>query len=105
MIHFILKSICQFNFRFPFVWKNPFGFLAVSTMEYVMFLQGMKIGACILVLGIGSFLYAIALSKIIKKILFAINRNTQCDKIDSSIFVEQIVEFMELHLSAQQLSA
>lgn len=62
------------------------------------------IGACILVLAIGSYLYVIAMSKSIKGSLFAIKRNAQANA-DQSILEEQIIEFLKLHSSAKRLSS
>lgn len=73
-------------------------------MEYVVFLHGVRIGACVLILAIGSYLYAVGLCKRIKESLFAIIRSTQT-KTDQSILLGEIIEFIELHSSAQQLRA
>lgn len=72
-------------------------------IQCVMFSRGELIGACVLVLSIGSYMYGMAHNKIIKGCLFAINRNAQIKSNRSHLF-EQIVEFMESHANAKKLS-
>lgn len=90
---------CYFR-RFPFDWQNPFGFLVAIVAEYAMFLYGFTIGGCVFVLAIGSFLYAISLSRDNKDSLCTITRNSQA-KTDRSILWEQLTK---LHANSKQLS-
>lgn len=89
--------------RFPFDWKTTFGFMGAMAIQYLMFLCGMRIGACALILAAGSYLHGIAISKCIKGSLFAINRNAK-SKANRSHLLEQIIEFLQLHSNTQQLS-
>lgn len=89
--------------RFPWNWKNPFGFLIAIAIQNALFSYALMIGACLVAFGIGAYLYEIAVSNCIKGSLFAINRNTQA-KADQSILLEQFIEFLKLHSNAKQLS-
>lgn len=89
--------------RFPFDSKNPFGFLVAIAIQYVMFSRGELVGACALVLAIGSYLYSMAITKSIKACLFAIMRNVKYQNNRTHLF-KQFVEFIKLHSGAQQLS-
>lgn len=72
-------------------------------IEYIGISYILTIAACVISLAIASYLYGIALSKIIKGSLFNISRNTRV-KTDQFIFTEQIIEFLDLYSSEQQLS-
>lgn len=89
-----------FSRRFPFDWRNPVGFMIAMTTQYVMFLYGIKVPACVLALSIGSYLYSIALSKDVKGSLFMFKRNIQ-SKADQSLLLEQLAEFIDLHSNAK----
>lgn len=97
------NDIDQIN-RFPFDWQNPFGFLVAIALQYALTTYTFMIASPIIAMAIASHLYAIALSKVIKGSIFFINRSAQAKKTDQSICLEQIVEFLELHSSAKQLS-
>lgn len=72
-------------------------------MLYTMILFGLRISACVLALAIASYLYAIALSKVVKGCLFSIHRSAQA-KTDQATLLDQAIEFLEVHSSAKQLS-
>lgn len=90
--------------RFPFNWQNPFGFSIAIAMQYAMLTYEFAIAAPLLSVPIASYLYGIALNKIIKGSLFAINRSIRAEKTDQFSFLKQIVEFIDVHSSANQLS-
>lgn len=89
--------------RFPFNWKNPVGFLVAISIQYTITAYGLTFCACVFGLAVGCFLYVIALNKIIKASLFNFSQNTRA-KIDQIILLEQLIEFIELHSGAKQLS-
>lgn len=64
----------------------------------------LAIAVPLIAMAIGFYLYCTALSKTIKGSLFFINRNAQAEKSDQATALQQIVEFLELHSSAKQLS-
>lgn len=89
--------------RLPFDWKNPFNFLIAIAIQCAMLLCGLSIGSCVLAFTIGSYFYAIGLSKTVTGILFSFNRNIQ-SKADRSILLEQLIEFLGFHSRSKQLS-
>lgn len=62
----------------------------------------MLIGACVIALGIGSYLCFMASNKCMKGSLFAIGQSTN-DKPNQHI-LDQFVEFMQFHAQIKQLS-
>lgn len=72
-------------------------------IQFVMFSWGEMIGACILLLTVGAYLYAIAMSKCIEKSLNAVNHNARAET-DQSILLKQLIEFLESHSNTKQLS-
>lgn len=60
-------------------------------------------GACILALSVGFYLYAMAMCKCIKQNLFAVSRNSQV-KIKRAHIGEQLIEFIGFHSRVKQLS-
>lgn len=63
------------------------------------------IAAPILIMVIASYLYCIAVSKIVKRGLLHINRNAQAKEIDQSTLLEQIIESLKMYSCMKQLSA
>lgn len=68
-----------------------------------MYTSGLMIGACVLNQSVACFIYSDSYSKIIKGSLFDINRNLQA-KTDDSNLQGRVIEFLQTHSSAQQLS-
>lgn len=89
--------------RLPFDWRNPYGFMIALGIQYVMFLYMAMIGGNIFILPVGSFLYAIAMTKCIKGSLFAIGRSGDTNQTTGPI-LEQLAEFIEFHSHVKQLS-
>lgn len=79
--------------------------MIASGIQFAMLTYAFTINAPLITMSIASYLYAIALSRIVKGSLFAINRSSnRAEKLDRSILLEQIIEFLEVHSSAKQLS-
>lgn len=98
--------MCVSNFiarRFPFDWKTPLGFLIAMGAQYTVLSYLTMIGGCVLVLGIGTFLYLMTMSKCIKSCLFAIGRNAEL-KSNRTHIEEQLIEFIQYHSRVKQLS-
>lgn len=89
--------------RFPFDWKNPIGYLIAIAIEYVMAWYLLVIGAVLIPLAIGSYLYLMALSKCVKGALFAVSQCTNGTKTNQEI-LERIIEYAELYSRVKQLS-
>lgn len=60
------------------------------------------IGACIISFAFGCYLLGIAMTKLIKRSLFAIDQSI-CAKIDQQRILDQLAEFVELHSTIKQL--
>lgn len=60
------------------------------------------VGGCVLALGIGSFLYAIASSECLKRCLFSIGHCV--DSESKQNISEQLIEFIDFHTLVKQLS-
>lgn len=89
--------------RMPFELRNPFEFLLAMAIQCIMLGSMLLIGACILTLGTGTYLYAIAMSKCIKENLFTIIESCR-NKNKRHLICEQLVEFIDFHTNAKQLS-
>lgn len=87
--------------RLPFDWKNPFGFVMAITLQYIIFTYAMKVGACVLTLAIGLYLYVIAMSECIKQILFAISQSTRTEA-EQNLIQEQLIEYIEFDANVKR---
>lgn len=92
---------CIHGKRLPFDWRNPLTYLVAIGIQYAMTSYAVKIGACVIALGISSFLYVIASSKCFKENLSSIDT---IDKIDQNTIWDQFIEFIEFHSHMKQLS-
>lgn len=93
----------NFCLRFPFNWRSPFEYLIAVIMEYTMLSYSLKIPACTISLGFGSYLVGIAASKCLKQCIFSINRST-ATTVDGVLIFEQFAEFIEFHSQIKRLS-
>lgn len=98
-----LLHFCFAIYRFPFEVKNPIGYSIAFGIEYAMFSYAMKIGASVIAFAFGSFIYAIADSKYIKKNLIAISQSCHA-KTEQKRIWEQLIEFIEFHACIIQLN-
>lgn len=73
------------------------------TLQYILASYGLMIGVCILALAIGTYLWVIAMTKCMKRILFAISQHADAE-IDRSVLSEQLIEFIEYHSRVKRLS-
>lgn len=98
-------DIFSFEFiqRFPFDWKNPFGYFVAIELLYLISSSALFIVGCVLAIGVGNLLFAIAMSKSLKVTLYSINQKAY-DKSDRKCFVEQLIELIEFHSIVKQLS-
>ena len=87
----------------PFDWRNPVGFVIAMSMLYIMFSCIMKIAACVIALAVGSYLYAIADSKCLQRILSAVDQSSQL-KAERKHIRKQLVDLMQYHSNVKQLS-
>lgn len=90
-------------YRFPFDWKNPWGYLIAVGIQYIGHGYILLVTACVLIYGIGGYMLSIALSKSIKVNLYSINQNAG-DENHRKYLMEQFIEFFECHSRMKQLS-
>lgn len=101
-LQFLIHHCTNNQLRFPFDWQNPFGFFVAIAIEYGICLYMAVIGAGVLVLAIGCYLYAVRMAECIKVLLFDI---TQSAGADETNLMKQLVDFIEFHSRAKQLSS
>lgn len=89
--------------RMPYNMNTPVGFLIAISHEFLMYLYVAMVGTCVITLGIGSYIYGIAMSKCIKGSIFSISRHSHCKKNPSRVF-KRIVEFVHYHSRKKMLS-
>lgn len=71
-----------------------------------MISYALKIGTCIVALGIGSYLYFIAMSKCIKQNLFAVSQRCRLEiesEAERKLIWNQIIEYIEFDSSVKRL--
>lgn len=92
--------------RFPFEWKNPFGFLIAFALQYIMLSFALKIGVCVLALAIGLYVYAMAAAKCINKNLLDISRSCRLNGVgiesDRKIIWDRLVGHIEYDSSMKR---
>lgn len=79
------------------------GYLIAIVMEYIMIWYLVMIGACIISVAFGSYLFAITNSKCIKGDLSAIGQCTDGTKSYQEI-LDRIIEYSQYHANVKQLS-
>lgn len=89
--------------RAPIDTKNPVGFTLAIFAEFLGFLYVAVVGTCVIIMAIGSYLYAIAMTKCVKGSLFSISRHAHRKKDQARVF-KQIVEFIQFDSRTKQLS-
>lgn len=71
------------------------------TLQYIIFTYAMKVGACVITLAIGLYLYVIAMSECIKQILFAISQSTRTEA-EQNLIQEQLIEYIEFDANVKR---
>lgn len=72
-------------------------------VQYMIISYLLFIGACVLALAFGSYLYVIAMNECVKENLVVISQSCQ-DKAKHGDILEQLNEFVEFHSCVKQLS-
>lgn len=89
--------------RIPFDWRNPFVYLVVVTVQYIMEVCLVLTAGCTLILGIGCYMCSIAFSKSIKMNLHSISQKVD-DESQRQCVMEQFIEFIACHSRVKQYS-
>lgn len=91
----IVEIICGAINRFPFDWKNPFGYLIAVITEYMIVMSSVLTAGSALTCGIGFYLFIIAMSKNIKANLRSMDR--KADRKRRNHILKQLIEFLAFH--------
>lgn len=94
---------CSFD-RFPFDSNNPNGYLIAFVLEYITLAYTYFTVECSLALLIGSYWFAIAVTKEIRRILYSINVMTQAKESRSQEMTAIFLEFIDAYAAIKQLS-
>lgn len=89
--------------RFPFDRKNPIGYLAAVSLQFIMSTYGFALVANMSCFGIGCYFFALTLTDDLKNILKSINKISKIKKKRSEI-AAKLTEFIKIHSMAKQLS-
>lgn len=98
----LTESVWHLN-RFPFPWKNPYGFFIAVAIQYIMLTGVLMMASCVLTLSTGFFSLVLTMAKVIKQSLRSINRNSKKKKNRTAIS-NQITRFIRYHSMVKQLS-
>lgn len=95
--------VTRWLLRYPFDWKNPFGFLICAALQYRMILHSLRLLACVLSLALGAFLFAISMVKELKSELITINEMAKRKKTRPGV-AKKLYNFLEVHTDLKRLS-
>lgn len=96
--------MCEmFDFRIPFDWKNPIGFLMTAIILYAICQYTLLYAAHMTSYGISLNFYIVSLTGDIKSHLNEMN-NGMRNGADFSEISDRITEYIQLHTDAKQLS-
>lgn len=91
------------NFRFPFNWHNPIGFLWAALIQYLMFVYIFFFIACSSTLAIAVYLFTTTATNDIQEKLHSVNETVERADEQSDISFE-ITNYIEYHSILKQLS-
>lgn len=95
--------VTHWLWRYPFDWKNPFGFLICAALQYRMILHTLRLVASVLSLALGTFLFAISSVKDLKCELVSINEMAKRKKTRLGV-ARKLYNFLEIHSDLKRLS-
>lgn len=93
---FIWRILFDFNWRYPFDWKTPKGYLCAFALQYIIVIKGFAFGACCALFAIGSFMYLIMATKIAKSIVNSMNEAAKIKKNRPKV-IHHLTDFMIFH--------
>lgn len=95
--------------RFPFNWRNPFGYLIAASIQCIEVLNSLTFVACMISLGVGAFLFAVAGAKAATIILKEINENAKSknkNKLENrQRILKQLAAYIQFHWSLKKFSS
>lgn len=90
-------------FRFPFDWKDPFGYVVATMHVYITFTFLLFFISIIASFGIGCFLLGITTTNEIKTVFIIANEKLRLES-EHSLAFERFTELVEWHAMVKQLS-
>lgn len=90
--------------RFPFDSNTPIGYLITFVLEYITLGYTYFIVECSLALLIGSYWFAIAIIKEMRRILHSINGMAQAKEVRSHELMASFLEFIDAYAIIKELS-
>lgn len=91
------------NWRLPFDWRNPIGYLVVITLQYTANVYFFPFAACLVAYALGILLHVLSVATDIKTDLKMINENAKI-KQNRLMTLERLFEFIEFHSKLKELS-
>lgn len=91
------------NYRVPFNWKNPNGYLMAVLFEYVLTIYMFVFLECVLSLGITAFLFEVAVIEYLKNNLNSIKNKSSKSHEGQLKTIEKFSNFIEIHSMMKQL--
>lgn len=99
----LLFIIFPLKLRFPFDWKNPFGYSIATITEFWGIAYALKLTAILHSIGLGMFLISIAEIKDIKNQLRQINKWAKAEENPIRILTK-LTELIQYHSDVKELS-
>lgn len=93
----------HFTKRFPYDWKNPFGYLVTVVAQFLLLIYPCQYLGCFTVLAFGAFMFSVAFVKILKNELRSVNKMATRKKLRKRMY-KQLSHFIWSHSNAKQLS-
>ena len=84
------------NWRLPFDWKDPMGYICASTFQYLLGVGMFFIIASLLSIGIGAFLFAVRASTDITNNLELINESIKTNRSRERV-LKYLSDFVQFH--------
>lgn len=90
------------NARLPYAWKNPFGYLVTVTPLLLWAVYPFKYLGCFTFFTLGTYMFAIALVKVLKEELHSINKIATEGKSPNEMYM-RLSKFIWMHADSKQL--
>lgn len=94
---------CGSACRFPFDWKNPWGFLLTAIITYTLAQFALTYAAHLIAHGIGMNLFIVALIEDVKLSLFELNDGIKSGSMNRLQIHQKISDYIQFHCDAKQL--
>lgn len=90
--------------RFPFEWRNPFGYLTTVLMELIVGICESRFLVCFMNLALVGFMCTFVFAEDSVNDVYTINECVRTEKPESDVF-KQFLVFVDMHGAAKELSA